>query len=486
MIKTIVDAQKALERGETRAIDLANEHLDRINERDGRVKAFLALNKDEAIAQAEESDRRRQEGETLGPLDGIPVTVKDIIATKNLKTTAASNLLANFIPPYDATVVQKLRQAGAVILGKVNCDAWAHGGSTENSDFGPTHNPWNLEMVPGGSSGGSTAAVAAGMGLASIGTDTGGSIRQPASLSGVTGLKPTYGRVSRYGLIAMASSLDCPGPVTRSAQDAALVLRVLAGRDPMDSTTLPEGKFPEVNVDRDTSSPLKGLKVGLPKEYFADGLDGEVAKVIESSINEFKKLGAEFIEVSLPSTKNALAVYYVIMPAEVSSNLARFDGIRYGVRSQKANNLAEIYDLSRSEGFGAEAKRRIMMGTYVLSSGYYDAYYKKAMQVRTLIIEDFHRAFDQVDLLLTPTSPTPAWKLGEKTDDPLTMYLADIYTVSANLAGIPGISIPAGFSSSGLPIGVQLLGNQLDEDKILRAAIAFQNVTNWHLQDPEI
>ncbi|MCA9388157.1 Asp-tRNA(Asn)/Glu-tRNA(Gln) amidotransferase subunit GatA [Candidatus Berkelbacteria bacterium] len=488
VIKTITQANEALEKGELRSIDLVNEHFDRINEHDSKIKSFLTLNKEEALAQAQASDRRRAESKSLGDLDGIPVSIKDIVAIKNLRTTASSNLLANFVPAYDATVVKKLKEAGAVILGKVNCDAWAHGSSTENSDFGPSKNPWDLERIPGGSSGGSTAAVAAGFGLASIGTDTGGSIRQPASLCGVTGLKPTYGRVSRYGLIAMASSLDCPGPITRSAEDAALMMRVIAGQDYLDSTTLPEGKFPEVNVDKDGNAPLKGLRVGLPKEYFADGLDSEVAQVVEEAIDQFKKLGAEFKEVSLPTTKNALAVYYVIMPAEVSSNLARFDGIRYGVRSEKAQNLAEIYDLSRSEGFGAEAKRRIMMGTYVLSSGYYDAYYKKAMQVRTLIIEDFHRVFDEVDLLLTPTSPTPAWKMGEKTEDPLTMYLADIYTVSANLAGIPGISVPCGFvkqDSSQLPVGLQLLGNQLDEDKILRAAIAYQQATDWHLRDPE-
>ncbi|MBI2589921.1 Asp-tRNA(Asn)/Glu-tRNA(Gln) amidotransferase subunit GatA [Candidatus Berkelbacteria bacterium] len=502
-IQTITEASKLLEEGKISSREFTEEHLERIRERDESIHAYLTVDRAGALEAASKSDERRAEGKSLGPLDGIPISIKDVIVTEGIETRAASKMLAGFVPPYDATVVARLKAAGAVILGKVNCDAWAHGSSTENSDFGPSKNPWDLGRVPGGSSGGSAAAVAAGLGLASIGTDTGGSIRQPAALCGVTGLKPTYGRLSRYGLIAMASSLDCPGPLARSAEDCALLFEVMAGRDLLDSTSLPTSPLTPYASSPDR--PLAELKIGLPKEYFAEGLDSQVGAAVNQAVKTLEKLGATIIDVSLPLTPYALPAYYVIMPAEVSSNLARYDGLRYGyseIRNPKSEirNANELIIKNRSLGFGAEAKRRIMMGTYVLSSGYYDAYYKKAMQVRTLIVEDFHQVFDQVDVLATPTSPIPAWKLGEKVNDPLQMYLADIYTVSANLAGIPGISIPCGFVTSSsltgsdsvpdrgsqpLPIGLQLLGNQLDEEKILRVAIAYQRATDWHLYEPK-
>lgn len=485
-ITTIAEAAKLLEAGELSAKELAEEHLERISEHNVALNAYLSVDREGAIAAAEASDERRAQGKSLGPLDGIPISIKDVIVTKGIETTAASKMLEGFVPAYDATVVTRLKEAGAVILGKNNCDAWAHGSSTENSDFGPSKNPWDLDRVPGGSSGGSAVAVAAGLGLASIGTDTGGSIRQPAALTGVTGLKPTYGRLSRHGLIAMASSLDCPGPFTRTAYDAALLLRAMSVVDPMDATTLPEARFPELGLG-DQPHPLKGLKVGLPREYFAEGLDAAVDSQVQVALKQLEALGATLVEVSLPATQYALAAYYVIMPAEVSSNLARYDGVRYGYRSEQATDLASLYLKSRSEGFGTEAKRRIMLGTFVLSHGYYDAYYTKAMKVRTKIIDDFTRVFGEVDIIATPTTPTPAFKFGEKSNDPLAMYLEDIYTVSANLAGIPGISVPCGFTSVGgseLPVGLQLLGPQLGEEAILRAAMAYQRETDWHLKKP--
>lgn len=486
-VLTITEASKRMAAGEFSAKELAEEQLERIAEHNPTLNAFLSVDREGAIAAAEAADERRVAGTSLGPLDGIPISVKDVIVTNGMETTAASKMLEGFVPAYDATVVARFKAAGAVILGKNNCDAWAHGSSTENSDFGPSKNPWDLTRVPGGSSGGSAVAVAAGLGLASIGTDTGGSIRQPAALTGTTGLKPTYGRLSRHGLIAMASSLDCPGPFTRTAEDAATLLHVLSTVDPLDSTTLPEGRFPLMGLG-DQPQPLQGLKVGLPKEYFADGLDAAVAAQVQTAIRQLEALGATAVEVSLPTTPYALAAYYIIMPAEVSSNLARYDGVRYGYRSQAATDLASIYLQSRSEGFGAEAKRRIMLGTFVLSHGYYDAYYTKAMKVRTKLIDDFIRVFREVDLLATPTTPTPAFKFGEKTADPLAMYLEDVYTVSANLAGIPGISVPCGVverDGAELPVGLQLLGPQLGEEVILRAAMAYQRETNWHLKRPK-
>ena len=484
-VTTIAEAAKLLEAGDISAKELVEEHLERIAEHNPTLNAYLSVDHAGALAAAEAADVRRATGTSLGPLDGIPISIKDVFVTKGVATTAASKMLEGFIPPYDATVVARLKAAGAVILGKNNCDAWAHGSSTENSDFGPTKNPWDLDRVPGGSSGGSATAVAAGLGLASIGTDTGGSIRQPAALTGVTGLKPTYGRLSRHGLIAMASSLDCPGPFTRTAEDAALLLHAMSTVDPMDSTTLSAARFPLVAVGSD--QPLKGLRIGLPAEYFAEGLDPIVNERVQAALKQFEALGATLVNVSLPTTPFALACYYVIMPAEVSSNLARYDGIRYGYRASDAADLTDLYLKSRSQGLGTEAKRRIMLGTFVLSHGYYDAYYKRAMQVRTKLIDDFTRVFGEVDILATPTTPTPAFKFGEKTADPLAMYLEDIYTVSANLAGTPGISIPCGFASVGdsqLPVGLQLLGPQLGEEAILRAAIAYQQVTEWHLEQP--
>ncbi len=482
LLGTIADAAKRLAAGEVSAKELAEEHLSRIVEHNPALNAYLSVDREGAIAAAEASDVRRAEGKALGLLDGIPVSVKDVFTTKGIETTAASTMLEGFVPAYDATIVSRLKDAGTVILGKVNCDAWAHGSSTENSDFGPSKNPWDSARVPGGSSGGSSAAVAAGLGLASLGTDTGGSIRQPAALTGTTGLKPTYGRLSRHGLIAMASSLDCPGPITRTAEDAAILLHALSSPDPMDATTLPEARFPLVAVG-DQPKPLDGLRIGLPREYFADGLAADVAERVQAAVRQLEALGATIVDVSLPTTPYALAAYYVIMPAEVSSNLARYDGIRYGYRADAPKDLYDLYVRSRSEGLGIEAKRRIMLGTFVLSHGYYDAYYKKAMQVRTKLIDDYTRVFGEVDILATPTTPNPAFKFGEKTADPLAMYLEDIYTVSANLAGIPGISVPCGFverEGSELPVGVQLLGPQLGEEAILRAAISYQRETDWH------
>ena len=436
-----------------------------------------------------------------GLLSGMVGTIKDVLTTKGIETTAGAKMLEGWVPPYDATVVRRLAQAGATLIGKTNCDAWAHGTSTENSYFGPTRNPWDTQRVPGGSSGGGAVAVAADYGDFSIGTDTGGSIRQPAALTGVTGLKPTYGRVSRSGLIAMASSLDCPGPMARSAAVCAQILEVIAGKDPLDATSVPGKPFaagavtaPPKNSDR----PLAGLRVGIPKEYFAEGLDSRVETAVRAGLATMEQLGASLVQVSLPRTTYALACYYIIMPAEVSSNLARFDGIRFGhsvrrsykpeVTSQKLT-MIEMVKQNRAEGFGAEAKRRIILGTFVLSAGYVDAYYRKALQVRTLLREDFAKAFEQVDVIATPTTPNPAFKLGEKTSDPLTMYLEDIYTVSANLVGIPGVSIPCGFieqDAQQLPVGLQLLGPMWGEEQILRTAHFYQQATDWHTRRPPL
>ena len=436
-----------------------------------------------------------------GPLASMVGTIKDVVITEGVETTAGSKMLKGWIPPYEATLVKRLKAAGATLVGKNNCDAWAHGSSTENSDFGPTKNPWDVTRVPGGSSGGSAAAVAAGYGDFSIGTDTGGSIRQPAALCGVTGLKPTYGRVSRYGLIAMASSLDCPGPLARDAATCARVLEAMAGNDPLDATSVPNKPFSAVKIKKSTGNqnkPLSGLKIGLPKEYFGEGLHSIVRVRVQDAINELQELGAELVEISLPSAPAALAAYYIIQPAEVSSNLARFDGIRYGhstllenpkseIRNPKISHI-ELVKQNRAEGFGDEAKRRIILGTFVLSAGYVDAYYKKALQVRTLLRQDFARAFETVDVIATPTTPNPAFKLGEKTSDPLSMYLEDIYTVSANLVGIPGVSVPCGFveQKTELPVGLQLLGPMWGEETILRAAYWYQQVTAWHTRQPAI
>lgn len=407
------------------------------------------------------------------PLNQIPVGIKDVLCTRNMRTTASAKMLDNFVPPYDATVVKRLREAGAIIVGKNNCDAWAHGASTENSDYGVTPNPWNLEHVSGGSSGGSAAAVAAGEIPYSIGTDTGGSIRQPASFCGVVGLKPTYGRVSRYGLIAMASSLDCPGPITNTVEDAAIVLNVIAGKDEKDATT---ADISVPDYSKDLGKDIKGLKIGVPKEYFIEGLDKEVERVFKEALETYKSLGAEIVDISLPHTEYGVATYYIIQTAEVSSNLGRYDGVKYGFSAKESKDLIDSYFKTRDEGFGDEAKRRIMLGTYVLSSGYYDAYYLKAAKVRRLIHDDFVKAFENVDLIMTPTAPTPSFKIGEK-GDPLSMYLADVFTAPASLAGVPAVSIPAGFSKNKLPIGIQIIGPHFEESKILNVANKYEKST---------
>ena len=479
---TIKEAYQKLSDKEISSLELTKACIERIKKTDQKVHAFLATDFKNAEKQAKEIDKKIKNGTKLKPLEGIPCSIKDIIITKGIETTASSNMLRNYIPLFDATVIEKLKANGTIIIGKNNCDAWAHGSSTENSDFGPTHNPWDLERVPGGSSGGSAAAVAADQIIYSLGTDTGGSIRHPASLCGVVGLKPTYGRVSRYGAIAMGSSLDCIGPLTKTVEDSAIVLNVIAGHDAKDSTTPPK---PVLDYTKNLNKGIKGLKIGLPKEAYIDGMDQGVISCIESAVRDLEKLGAKFEEISLPNLAYGLACYYIIMPSEVSSNLGRYDGIRYGYQDKDAENLFEVYTKSRAKGFGAETKRRIMIGTYVLSAGYYDAYYKKAMRVRTLIKQDFDNVLSKVDLILLPTSPRPAFKIGEKTNDPLTMYLEDIFTVTINLAGVPAISIPCGFVNN-LPVGMQLIGQQFAEETILQTAHAYEQATGWNKIKPTI
>lgn len=468
---SVKELSDLLEKKTISAVDLFNVFSKQIKEKDGRIHAFLALNK-EARDDAKESDERIRKGKRLSPLDGIPIAVKDVILTKGLRTTAASKMLENYIPLEDATVVRKLKEAGAIIIGKNNCDAWAHGSSTENSDFGPTKNPHDLSRVPGGSSGGSAAAVAAYEVPISIGTDTGGSIRQPASFCGVVGMKPTYGLCSRYGLIAMASSLDVPGPITNTVYDNALVLGIIAGSDEKDATSA--GSSPKdylASIDRGVS----GLKIGVPKEYFTRGINEEVKKAVLSALEDFKDLGAKIFEIHLPMTRYGIATYYIIQTAEVSSNLGRYDGIKYGYSATDSLNLIDHYYKSRSQGFGNEAKRRVMLGTYVLSAGYYDAYYLKAMKVRTLIKQDFEMAFNKCDVIIGPSSPTTAFKFGAHHNDPLAMYLEDVYTVNVNLAGLPALSLPCGKDKSGLPIGMQIIGPHFREDLIYRVAYAYEN-----------
>ena len=452
--------------------------MKRINERDPQVKAFLSLSPERALEQAAAIDRMVEKKQPLPPLAGVPMAIKDVIATREVPTTAGSRILENYRPPYDATAVSRLEQAGAVILGKTNCDEFAMGSSTENSGYFPTRNPHDLERVPGGSSGGSAAAVADALAVASLGSDTGGSIRQPASFCGVVGVMGTYGRVSRYGLIAFASSLDHIGPFARTVRDAAAVLQVMAGRDSNDSTS---ADVPVPDFAAELEKPVKGMKVGVPKEYFGAGLDAEVRAQVEKGIEQLRELGCELREVSLPHTEYAIACYYIIATAEASSNLARYDGVRYAFRAPGADSLEAMYHATRGAGFGAEIKRRIMLGTYALSAGYYEAYYLKAQKVRTLLYRDFLRAFEQVDALVTPTAPTPAFKLGEKTDDPLQMYLADIYTVTGSLAGVPGLSVPCGKSKAGLPIGLQLFAKHFDEARLLRLTHAFEQSGGFSL-----
>ena len=468
---TIEDARSAILERKTTALALAEAHYARIQKEDGQIGAFLTLSKERALEQADRIDRMLAAGKPLPPLAGVPVGIKDVLSTRGVRTTAGSKILETYVPPYDSTAVARLEGAGAVVLGKMNCDEFAMGSSNENSGYGPVRNPRDLTRVPGGSSGGSAAAVAADLAVFTLGSDTGGSIRQPASFCGVVGLMPTYGRVSRYGLIAFASSLDHIGPLTKTVKDAATALRIIAGRDPMDSTS---ADVPVPDYAAELEKPVRGLKLGVAQEYFGEGLDEEVRAAVESAIEKLKGLGCEIVPVSLPHTRYAIPTYYLIATAEASSNLARFDGVRYGHRARGVRTLSEMYRRSRDEGFGPEVKRRIMLGTYALSAGYYDAYYLKAQKVRTLLTRDFHVAFAQVDAIVTPTSPTAAFRLGEKSNDPLAMYLADIYTVTADLAGIPGISVPCGETREKLPIGLQILGKHFDEATILRVAHAFE------------
>jgi len=468
---TIEAARSAVATGKTTATVLAKSFYDKIQKEDSQIGAFLTLSKERAIDTASRIDKLAADGKPLPPLAGVPVAIKDVMVTRGVRTTAGSKMLENYIPPYDCTAVARLEQAGAVVLGKTNCDEFAMGSSNENSAFHPVHNPHDISRVPGGSSGGSAAAVAAGMAVVALGSDTGGSIRQPASFCGVVGLMPTYGRVSRYGLIAFASSLDHIWPLARTVKDAAMVLSAIAGRDPMDSTS---ANVPVPDYVGELEKPVRGLKIGVAKEYLGEGLDGAVCKAVEAAIQKLASLGCEVVPVSLPHTASAIPTYYIVATAEASSNLARFDGVRYGYRARDASTLSDMYRRTRDQGFGAEVKRRIMLGTYALSAGYYDAYYLKAQKVRTLLTRDFEEAFRKVDVIVTPTSPTAAFKLGEKANDPLAMYLADIYTVTADLAGIPGISIPCGETREKLPIGLQILGRHFDEATILRLAHAYE------------
>jgi aspartyl-tRNA(Asn)/glutamyl-tRNA(Gln) amidotransferase subunit A len=468
---TIDTARSAIQERKTTSMAMVESFYEKIEKDDGEIGAFLTLTPERAIEQADRIDRLAAEGKPLPPLGGVPVAIKDVMCTRGVRTTAGSKILGNFIPPYDCTAVARLETAGAVILGKLNCDEFAMGSSNENSAFRPVHNPRDKSRVPGGSSGGSAAAVAADMAVAALGSDTGGSIRQPAAFCGVVGLMPTYGRVSRYGLIAFASSLDHIGPLARTVKDAAILLRTIAGRDPMDATS---ADVPVPDYVAELEKPVRGVRIGVAKEYFGEGLDAEVKKAVEDGIQTLAKLGCEVVPVSLPHSKYAIPTYYLVATAEASSNLARFDGVRYGYRAKSAHTLSEMYRRSRDEGFGAEVKRRIMLGTYALSAGYYDAYYLKAQRVRTLLTRDFEETFKTVDAIVTPTTPTAAFKLGEKVDDPLAMYLADIYTVTADLAGIPGISIPCGRTRENLPIGLQILGKHFDEGTILRVAHAHE------------
>lgn len=468
---TIEGVRSAIQERKTTATALANEYYARIDRADSQIGAYLALSKERALAKAAEIDKLAAEGHELPVLAGVPVAIKDVMVTRGVQTTAGSKILGNYIPPYDCTAVARLEAAGAVVLGKTNCDEFAMGSSNENSAWRPVHNPRDVTRVPGGSSGGSAAAVAGDMAVAALGSDTGGSIRQPAAFCGVVGLMPTYGRVSRYGLIAFASSLDHIGPLTNTVKDAAIVLRTMAGHDPMDSTS---ADVPVPDYVAELGKPVRGLKIGIAKEYFGEGLDPEIRAAVETAIQKLGGLGCELVPISLPHTKYAIPTYYIIATAEASSNLARFDGVRYGERAHGARTLSEMYRRTREQGFGAEVKRRIMLGTYALSAGYYEAYYLKAQKVRTLLARDFEEAFRKVDAIVTPTTPSPAFKLGEKVDDPLAMYLADIYTVTADLAGIPGISVPCGETKEKLPIGLQIVGKHFDESTILRVAHAYE------------
>ncbi len=478
---SLTQIREGLAAGEFSSVEITSGLLERIDAANPELNAFITVTGELALEQARAADQARARGEA-GPLSGLPLAVKDIFCTDGVRTSCASRMLDNFIAPYDATVIERCKAAGLVMLGKTNMDEFAMGSSNENSFYGPARNPWDRERVPGGSSGGSAAAVAAGLTPAALGTDTGGSIRQPAAFCGITGLKPTYGRVSRYGMIAYASSLDQGGPMARSAEDCALLLQAIAGFDERDSTSIDE-PVPDYTAGLDAS--IEGLRIGLPRQYFAEGLDDGVARAIEAAIDEYRRLGARIIDIDLPNSGIAIPAYYVVAMAECSSNLSRFDGVRFGHRCAEPKDLEDLYKRSRAEGFGDEVKRRILIGSYALSAGYYDAYYLKAQKLRRLISDDFRRAFGQVDVIAGPTTPTPAFPIGDKGDDPVAMYLQDIYTISVNLAGLPAISIPAGFSD-GLPVGLQLIGNYFEETRLLNAAHRFQQATDWHRQHAEV
>ncbi|MCP4494520.1 MAG: Asp-tRNA(Asn)/Glu-tRNA(Gln) amidotransferase subunit GatA [Gammaproteobacteria bacterium] len=481
MSKTIRQIQKGLANGDFSSVEITQDYLTAIKTHNPTINCYISITDELALQQAKTADERLAAGQAQA-LTGVPLAHKDIFCTDGVKTSCGSKMLDNFIAPYDATVIQKMKASGAVMLGKTNMDEFAMGSSTENSYYGPTVNPWDYQRVPGGSSGGSAAAVAAGLAPAATGTDTGGSIRQPAALCGITGIKPTYGRVSRYGMIAFGSSLDQGGALARTAEDCAQLIQTMAGFDPRDSTSIDQ---PVPNYSKTLNGDIKGLRIGLPKEFFSGGLDGDIENVLEAAIDEYRKLGAEVVEVSLPNSKLSVPVYYVVALAECSSNLSRFDGVRFGHRCENPRDLEDLYKRSRGEGFGAEVKRRIMLGTYALSAGYYDAYYLKAQQLRRLIKQDFERAFADADIIACPTTPETAFKLGDKTDDPVSMYLQDIYTLFLNLAGLPGMSVPAGFSQ-GMPVGLQLIGNYFDEARLLNAAHQFQQASDWHLHSAEV
>jgi aspartyl-tRNA(Asn)/glutamyl-tRNA(Gln) amidotransferase subunit A len=480
MSMTVSEISQGLATGEFSSSEITRDYLARIEKHNPLLNCYISVTAELALEQATQADERLAQG-NAGLLTGVPIAHKDLFCTDGVRTSCASRILDNFIAPYDATVVERFKESGAVMLGKTNMDEFAMGSSNENSHYGSVANPWNTSHVPGGSSGGSAAAVAAGLAPAATGTDTGGSIRQPAALCGVTGIKPTYGRVSRYGMIAFGSSLDQGGPFARSAEDCALLLQAMAGFDPRDSTSSETGVS---DYSAKLEQGIEGLRIGLPKEYFAEGLDGRLATVIETAVGELRRLGAEISEISLPNTSLSIPTYYVIAMAEASSNLSRFDGVRFGHRCADPVDLEDLYKRSRAEGFGEEVKRRILIGTYALSAGYYDAYYLKAQQLRRMIKDDFQKAFDKVDLILGPTTPEVAFAIGSKTDDPVSMYLQDIYTISLNLAGLPGMSLPVGFVD-GLPVGMQLIANYFDEARLLQTAHRYQQISDWHLQTPQ-
>ncbi len=478
---TLTQALEKMQAGDISAVELTQAHLDRITQIDPSIQAFLTPTPERALQAAQAADEARQRGENK-PLLGVPLAVKDVFSTQGVETTCGSKILEGYMPVFSATVVERLEQAGMVMLGKLNMDEFAMGSSTENSGYQITRSPWDLERVPGGSSGGSAAAVAAGMATGALGTDTGGSIRQPGALCGIAALKPSYGRVSRYGVVAFGSSLDCPGPMARTVEDVARILQVIAGHDPLDATSMPIDVPDYVAA---LQGGIAGLRVGIPKEYFIAGIEPEVEQAVRTAIAQLEQLGAEVIEISLPHTDYSLPTYYIIAPAEASANLARYDGVRYGKRIDKGE-MWPTYKATRGQGFGAEVKRRIMIGTYVLSAGYYDAYYGKAQAVRTLIKQDFEKAFERVDVIVTPTAPTTAFKIGQNTDDPVQMYLNDVFTLPASLAGIPGMNVPCGFDQQGLPIGLQILGPAFSEDLVLRVGHAYEQATDWHTRRPKI